>query len=59
MLNEYWPSATHGETKDGWPVYFERIGQVDARGLLKAVSDKDLLHYHVYTVERDEKRFES
>jgi hypothetical protein len=56
VLNEYWPSATHGLTKDGWPVYFERIGQVDARGLLKAVSEKDLLHYHVFTVERDEKR---
>ena len=46
----------HGLTKDGWPVYVERIGAVDAKGVMKNVPEKDLLLFHIFVVERDEKR---
>jgi phosphatidylinositol/phosphatidylcholine transfer protein len=37
---------------DNVPVYYERIAAVDPKTLLKAVSQEDLLHYHVYCQEK-------
>jgi len=55
-LYNYWPARMHGVTKDGWPVFIERIGAVDARGLLKNVPENILIQYHIWVVENDEKK---
>jgi hypothetical protein len=47
----------HGVTKDGWPVFIERIGSVDARGLMKNVPENVLIQYHIWVVEKDLKKY--
>jgi hypothetical protein len=56
-LYNYWPSRMHGVTKDGWPVVIERIGSVDARGIMKNVPENVLIQFHIWVAENDEKKY--
>eukprot|EP01129_Flabellula_baltica_P001348 TRINITY_DN11228_c0_g1_i1.p1 TRINITY_DN11228_c0_g1~~TRINITY_DN11228_c0_g1_i1.p1 ORF type:complete len:371 (-),score=85.00 TRINITY_DN11228_c0_g1_i1:58-1170(-) len=49
----YWPSSrARGQlTVEGLPVYYERIGVVDAKELLSTVNDEDLINFHIYEQE--------
>jgi hypothetical protein len=57
----YWP-CSYNElfyTKEGWPVYYERVGIIDPKYLLEIVSAEDLLQFHIFEAEKRERlRFE-
>jgi len=53
---EYWPCSKEiYYTKEGWPVYYERIGIVDFQHLFTIVTAKDLVNFHIFEAEKREK----
>jgi len=50
-LLQYWPGKWHGADKEGAPIWIEKTGKLDVRGLCNAVPEGDFLHYHIYTQE--------
>lgn len=54
FLEQFCPMGVHGVDKRGCPVYVERIGAFDAKGLLSAIDLKDLATHHIYQLERVE-----
>ncbi|ELR17313.1 CRAL/TRIO domain containing protein [Acanthamoeba castellanii str. Neff] len=52
LVLKYWPGHYHKHDKDGCPVYYERLGAVDVRGLLNTVPGEDLFNVHVYQQEQ-------
>eukprot|EP01121_Diplochlamys_sp_Union-15-3_P011711 TRINITY_DN3424_c0_g1_i7.p1 TRINITY_DN3424_c0_g1~~TRINITY_DN3424_c0_g1_i7.p1 ORF type:complete len:434 (-),score=96.89 TRINITY_DN3424_c0_g1_i7:74-1375(-) len=54
-MKEYWPSSVHGRTKDGWLVYWERLGKCDAKGVMNTFPEDFLIDYHIYRMEEIEK----
>jgi len=55
-ISEYWPGHPHKVDNRGIPVFYERLGIVDPKSLLKAIPQDDLLQFHIYMMERAEKR---
>jgi hypothetical protein len=57
-IKDFWPGSATGEfyTKDGWPVYYERIGIVDPKYLFNQIATKEqLTRYHCYEQETRER----
>jgi len=52
LLDEYWPSRYHKHDKDGFAVYYERLGAVDVRGLMNVVPSEELFNMHIYQQEQ-------
>jgi len=41
----------HSFDKDGAPVYYERIGAVDVRGVVNTIPGEELILFHIYLQE--------
>jgi hypothetical protein len=50
------PGAFHGVDKDNHRVWFERIGTVDPKHLLKQFTEEELVEFHIYLMETGEQR---
>jgi hypothetical protein len=51
LIQKYWPGHFHKVDKDGAPVYYEKIGSVDVRGLINSIPGDDLINYHLWQQE--------
>jgi len=52
-LRNYWPGNFHKVDKEGIPVYIERIGLSDFKGVCKNVPDEDLINFHIWCMEEN------
>ncbi|CAF0966242.1 unnamed protein product [Adineta steineri] len=53
IIQRYFPGAWGGNDRDGRPIYILRIGDIDVRGIMKAVHGEDVWIRHVlYLVEQ-------
>lgn len=52
QILDYWPGRLHGEDRNCVPIWWERIGQVDSRSFLTAVSEEDVMMFHVCDISR-------
>ncbi|CAF3297870.1 unnamed protein product [Rotaria sp. Silwood2] len=52
MIQRFFPGAWGGNDRDGRPIYILRIGDIDVRGIMKAVHGEDVWIRHIlYLVE--------
>jgi len=57
-IKDFWPGSETGvfNTKDGWPIYYERVGIVNFKYLLNNVAPREeLLRYHIFEQESRER----
>jgi hypothetical protein len=47
MIQKFFPGAWGGNDRDGRPIYILRIGDIDVRGIMKAVHGEDVWIRHV------------
>lgn len=55
-LANYFPGSIHKTDRWGTPVYFERIGTLDLRGMLNGVPETDLIKFHINKMETLERK---
>lgn len=53
----YWPSAYIGEFHAGYKVFYERLGNVEVKHLLRAFPLDALVSYHIYILESQEREY--
>ncbi|XP_074866779.1 SEC14-like protein 5 isoform X2 [Carettochelys insculpta] len=58
LLEEYYTGGWHYQDKDGRPLYILRLGQMDTKGLVKAVGEESLLRHVLSINEEGQKRCE-
>nr|XP_033770260.1 SEC14-like protein 5 isoform X2 [Geotrypetes seraphini]XP_033770261.1 SEC14-like protein 5 isoform X2 [Geotrypetes seraphini] len=58
LLEEYYAGGWHYQDKDGRPLYILRLGQMDTKGLVKAVGEEALLRHVLSINEEGQKRCE-
>jgi len=51
VVKDYFPGGWHHSDKDGRPLYLLRLGQMDVKGLLKAVGEEGLLQLTLHVCE--------
>ncbi|ELR15902.1 CRAL/TRIO domain containing protein [Acanthamoeba castellanii str. Neff] len=51
LLVKYWPGRMYKTDKTGVPVYYERIGAVDVKGLVSSVPAEDITSFHIHQQE--------
>lgn len=47
MIQRFFPGAWGGNDRDGRPIYILRVGDIDVRGIMKAVHGEDTWIRHV------------
>jgi hypothetical protein len=47
----------HKEDKEGSPIYIEKLGPVDVKGLATSVPKDKLIHYQIYVQEKDTQQY--
>lgn len=52
MFREIWPVGVHGVSKDGRPVYYERLGQIDPPTLEANFDTEAVMKHHVKVMEK-------
>ncbi|XP_040295955.1 SEC14-like protein 5 [Bufo bufo] len=55
ILEEYYSGCWHYHDRDGRPLYILRLGQIDTKGLLKAVGEESILR-HVLSINEEGQR---
>ncbi|KAG9473476.1 hypothetical protein GDO78_013590, partial [Eleutherodactylus coqui] len=55
ILEEYYAGGWHYHDRDGRPLYILRLGQIDTKGLLKAVGEEAILR-HVLSINEEGQR---
>lgn len=55
ILGEYYAGGWHYHDRDGRPLYILRLGQIDTKGLLKAVGEEAILR-HVLSINEEGQR---
>ncbi|EMP26841.1 SEC14-like protein 5, partial [Chelonia mydas] len=58
LLEEYYTGGWHYQDKDGRPLYILRLGQMDTKGLVKALGEESLLRHVLSVNEEGQKRCE-
>uniref|UniRef100_A0A8B9G891 SEC14 like lipid binding 5 n=1 Tax=Amazona collaria TaxID=241587 RepID=A0A8B9G891_9PSIT len=58
LLDEYYTGGWHYQDKDGRPLYILRLGQMDTKGLVKALGEESLLRHVLSINEEGQKRCE-
>ncbi|XP_075755361.1 SEC14-like protein 5 isoform X2 [Pelodiscus sinensis] len=58
LLEEYYAGGWHYQDTDGRPLYILRLGQMDTKGLVKAVGEESLLRHVLSINEEGQKRCE-
>ncbi|XP_069502154.1 SEC14-like protein 5 isoform X2 [Ambystoma mexicanum] len=58
VLQEYYAGGWHYHDKDGRPLYILRLGQMDTKGLVKAVGEEAMLRHVLSINEEGQKRCE-
>ncbi|XP_063286814.1 SEC14-like protein 5 isoform X2 [Pelobates fuscus] len=58
ILEEYYAGGWHYHDKDGRPLYILRLGQVDTKGLMKALGEESILRHVISINEEGQKRCE-
>uniref|UniRef100_A0A8D2J875 SEC14 like lipid binding 5 n=1 Tax=Varanus komodoensis TaxID=61221 RepID=A0A8D2J875_VARKO len=58
LLEEYYTGGWHYQDKDGRPLYILRLGQMDTKGLVKALGEESLLRHVLSINEEGQKRCE-
>ncbi|XP_044835870.1 SEC14-like protein 5 isoform X1 [Mauremys mutica] len=58
LLEEYYTGGWHYQDKDGRPLYILRLGQMDTKGLVKALGEESLLRHVLSINEQGQKRCE-
>lgn len=56
-LMNYWPSTYIGQFPSGHKVFYERLGAVEVKHLLRAVPLDALVTYHIYILESQEREY--
>ncbi|XP_023712483.2 protein real-time [Cryptotermes secundus] len=51
VVKDYFPGGWHHGDKDGRPLYLLRLGQMDVKGLLKAIGEEGLLQLTLHVCE--------
>ncbi|XP_044534196.1 SEC14-like protein 5 [Gracilinanus agilis] len=58
LLEEFYAGGWHYQDRDGRPLYILRLGQMDTKGLMKAVGEEALLRHILSVNEEGQKRCE-
>ncbi|XP_068003377.1 SEC14-like protein 5 isoform X1 [Melanerpes formicivorus] len=58
LLEEYYTGGWHHQDRDGRPLYILRLGQMDTKGLVKALGEEALLRHVLSINEEGQKRCE-
>ncbi|XP_032626590.1 SEC14-like protein 5 isoform X2 [Chelonoidis abingdonii] len=58
LLEDYYTGGWHYQDKDGRPLYILRLGQMDTKGLVKALGEEVLLRHVLSINEQGQKRCE-
>nr|XP_056722465.1 SEC14-like protein 5 [Euleptes europaea] len=56
LLEEYYTGGWHYQDRDGRPLYILRLGQMDTKGLVKALGEESLLRHVLSINEEGQKR---
>jgi hypothetical protein len=56
-LMQYWPSTYLGDFFSGYKVFYERLGDVEVKHLLRAIPLDALVSYHIYILESQEREY--
>jgi len=57
VLMNYWPSTYVGTFNSGHKVFYERLGFVEVKCLLRAIPLDALVSYHIYILESQEREY--
>ena len=50
-VSPFWPGAFSGRTRDGSPLIIMRLGAIDPRGIMEAVTEDEFRAYYVHWME--------